>query len=212
MPLVTLPAATPAAAEAVLLPRHEGEQPLPLARLSVATYLQMLATGCWGDQAPELLGGVLLEEQVPADAPYVYLVETLSDLIDERLPDGWYSREEKSFELPESVVAPDLAIVRGSRRDYAQRLPRGENAAVLIEVAVTSQARDRRKAAYYAEAGVPQYVLVDVAARAVTQYQQPTPEGYEQIAGVDAIELTIDEQPLSPIVVADLFAALPTTS
>ena len=82
----------------------------------------------------------------------------------------------------------------------------------MVEVAVTSQSRDRRKATYYGEAGVPVSFLVDVVARTITRYQQPSAAGYENMASVDAIDVEVAGEPVPPITAAMLFDALPPTA
>src|SRR5262249_2303886 len=74
-----------------------------------------------------------------------------------------------------------LAIVRGAPRDYGERHPTGADTILVIEVARTSQAFDRRKASTYARSGVPVYWLIDLVARRLEVRSTPTSDGeYEQ--------------------------------
>lgn len=57
-----------------------------------------------------------------------------------------------------------------------------------MEVAVTTQAIDREKAAICAEAGIPDYWLVDHSRRTVEVYSQPSSPGYESRIIKDANE------------------------
>lgn len=66
-------------------------------------------------------------------------------------------RQEASLQLTDSVPEPDVAVVTGSRQDYDDK---PTTAALVVEVAVTSLAADRAKAALYAEASVGEYWIV----------------------------------------------------
>lgn len=71
-----------------------------------------------------------------------------------------------------SLPEPDLMVVR--------RNPTGgelDDVILAIEVAVTSQAYDRRKARIYAEAGVRELWRLDVPARTVAVQLDPRPDG-----------------------------------
>jgi Uma2 family endonuclease len=78
---------------------------------------------------------------------------------------------------PHSQPEPDLMVLRGSARDYLEKLPTGADAVLVIEIAVTSQNRDRAKAVLYSRAGVPVYWLVDVEARQLEVREGPRPDG-----------------------------------
>ena len=75
-------------------------------------------------------------------------------------------------------------------------LPRTEyptSALLVVEVAQTSQARDRDKARDYAAADVPEYWIVDLAARDVTVHRSP-------MAGIDEeVVAYVDGESVGPI-------------
>lgn len=72
------------------------------------------------------------------------------------------------FNFPE----PDTAVVRGQPRDYMQRTPTADDVLLVVEVTVTSHARDRRKAGTYARARVAEYWMLDVEARTLTVHRE----------------------------------------
>lgn len=74
-----------------------------------------------------------------------------------------------SHGLPE----PDLAVLRGRPRDYLHAHPEGANTILVIEIAKTTQARDRAKAADYARGLVPVYWLLDLDARTLDVHTRP---------------------------------------
>jgi Uma2 family endonuclease len=71
---------------------------------------------------------------------------------------------------------------------------------LVVEVSVSSQAIDRRKALAYARAGVPRHWLVDLPAGVVLAHMEPSDDGYALVtrlegddvldAGVDGVETT----------------------
>src|SRR2546421_5507389 len=77
--------------------------------------------------------------------------------------------------LPDSEPEPDI-ILLGWRDDfYRHALPGAEDVALLIEVANTSLRYDRHvKRSLYAEAGVRDYWIVDLAGEAVAGFQEAT--------------------------------------
>jgi Uma2 family endonuclease len=79
----------------------------------------------------------------------------------------------RPYNLPE----PDLAVVRGSPRDYRDSHPVGRDALLVVEVAQTSQDIDRRKAGIYAAAGVAAYWLIDLPSARLEVHTQPADVG-----------------------------------
>lgn len=68
---------------------------------------------------------------------------------------------------------PDIAVVTGSARDYAQAHP--TDAVLVIEVSDTTLDFDRTtKAAAYAQAGIADYWIVNLVERILEVYRQPT--------------------------------------
>jgi len=91
-----------------------------------------------------------------------------------------FVQEEKPVALSDvSLPEPDVAVVRGTIRAFAAQHPDAGSVLLLAEVADTSLVKDRqRMAALYAEAGVPEYWIVNLAERAVEVYRDPSGEAY----------------------------------
>lgn len=89
--------------------------------------------------------------------------------------------------LPE----PDLAVIRGRSRDYLTRHPAAADALLVIEIAKSSQARDRAKAADYARGGAPIYWLVDLESRRLDLYEGPIAEvgRYRSVSSLSETEM-----------------------
>ena len=77
---------------------------------------------------------------------------------------------------PRHEPEPDGAIVRGLPDDYADHHPGPGDVSCVIEVAETSLLHDRTtKQRIYAEAGIPQYLLVNIPERHIEVYEQASP-------------------------------------
>ncbi|HEX8202679.1 MAG TPA: Uma2 family endonuclease, partial [Isosphaeraceae bacterium] len=95
------------------------------------------------------------------------------------LPTDWFIREEKSVRLGLSWrPEPDIAVVRGPNVRYRARTPQAKDIGLVIEVADVSYAKDRgEKWRGYALAHVPSYWIVNLPARRVEAYGNPTGRG-----------------------------------
>jgi Uma2 family endonuclease len=96
---------------------------------------------------------------------------------------GYWVRQQGPLVLGEdSEPEPDLLIVPGSWQDYRKH-PTAAQVLLLIEVADTTLRTDRgSKAALYAEAGVADYWIVNVRARALEVYRDLGPLSKRQAA------------------------------
>lgn len=145
---------------------------LPIHKLNIETYDQMVASGALEGEPVELLEGLLVEMS-PQVAGHAAVIEELTRRFATaraRL------RVQLPLEIPpDSAPEPDLALI-------TEKPPRGRHprtALLLVEVAVSSHKVDRgTKAKLYARAGIPQYWVVDVPERCIEAHTDPTPDGY----------------------------------
>jgi len=142
----------------------------------------MVEEGILGEDEPvELLDGELLvtPPQGPSHAAIV------SDL-GERLRDVYGPRCHVRAQCPlagaaDSLPEPDLAVVHGKARDFVAKHPTGADVVLVVEVARTSQAIDRRKVRAYATIGVPVYWLLDLTARRLEVRSEPAGDEYRSM-------------------------------
>jgi Uma2 family endonuclease len=131
-------------------------EPTELRRFSAAEVTRMVEEGILRDDEPvELLDGELVVTPPQGPSP----AAVVSDL-DGRLREIYPERCHVRAQCPlggaaDSLPEPDLAVVRGKPRDYVAAHPRGADVVLVVEVAHTSQAIDRRKVRSYARIGVP---------------------------------------------------------
>jgi Uma2 family endonuclease len=70
---------------------------------------------------------------------------------------------------------PDVAVIRGERRDYLERRPAAADIGLVVEVADTSLEQDRGlKKRVYAEARIVIYWIVNLIDRQIEVYTDPT--------------------------------------
>jgi len=146
------------------------------------------------DEPVELLGGalVIVTPQGPEHADAATALRDI--LLDAYRGQRVVVREDKPLALgPSDLPEPDLAVVRGERGTFAARHPRGDEAALVIELARTSLATDRAKATTYATGGVGVFWLVDMQARRLEIHSEPHADGryaaVRVLAADDAAEL-----------------------
>jgi Uma2 family endonuclease len=103
---------------------------------------------------------------------------------------------------------PDLAVLRIRTPSFKVREPYAEDALLVIEVADVSLAYDRTtKLRLYAEAGIPEYWIVDCTAEAVEVYRNPGGDHYLDVARVIApATLTLQAFPDVALALAEIFA------
>ncbi|MDQ3332656.1 MAG: Uma2 family endonuclease, partial [Planctomycetota bacterium] len=127
------------------------------------------------DRRYQLLDGIIFV--MPAMShPHWLALNSLNALLIKRLPDGWCSTCQSPVVTDEfGEPEPDLAILRGALRDYSVK-PTAADTAIVIEVSDTTAGFDRRrKLVAYAEAGIPEYWLINLVDRAVEVRTDPRP-------------------------------------
>lgn len=146
---------------------------LPVHRLDLDTYDQMVESGALEGERVELLQGLIVDmsPQSPAHARVIAM------LTKHFARTRAYLRVQLPLAVPpDSEPEPDVAVV--AEKPSADRHPR--TALLVIEVAVSSHAIDRGvKSQLYARAGVPVYWLIDVPRRVIEVRTRPGADGYE---------------------------------
>lgn len=169
--------------------------PWPVYRFRVAEYQHLAEIGVLTeDDNLELLEGWLVPKMTK-NPLHDSCVDWLDGALEEFLAEGWYCRIQNTLVTEDSCPEPDLVVVRGRPLDYRQRHPTATDCALVIEVADSSVYQDRRKAAIYARAGVPEYWLVNLVDWQLERMTQPSVEGQYQQTSVltvnDAVPLVI---------------------
>jgi Uma2 family endonuclease len=120
----------------------------------------------------ELINGFILEK-IAKSPLHAFVATRLLTTLSEASRESLFIRQQDPLELGASDPEPDLAVVYGRPEDYRLRHPTGDEVALVVEVAISSLALDRKKAEIYAEATIPCYWLVNVEKRCVEVYERP---------------------------------------
>ena len=105
----------------------------------------------------ELIHGFILQKAV-LSPPHSFYVTRAFRLADAATRTGTYARQEQPLTFADSEPEPDVAVVEGRLEDHFETHP--TTARLVVEVALTSESLDRRKAELYAEADILEYWLV----------------------------------------------------
>ncbi|MGH7348721.1 MAG: Uma2 family endonuclease [Candidatus Rokuibacteriota bacterium] len=121
----------------------------------------------------ELLGGQLVVAE-PQGSRHFAAVRAAEEALRAAFGRGWEVRGQGPLALDEeSEPEPDLAVVRGTFRDYQARHP--SRPVLVIEVSESSLALDREhKGSLYARAGLADYWIVNLPERALEVYREPS--------------------------------------
>ncbi|GAB4459816.1 MAG: Uma2 family endonuclease [Armatimonadaceae bacterium] len=167
-----------------------------LRRWSVAEFRKMSDAGIWGSEEHlELIGGQIVQK-MPPSPPHSVCVD-LTRLVLSRVFAGMdmYLRTENPIALPGDYHSePDIAVVIGNPRRYADQFPEPEEIFLLVEVAGTALEYDREvKGEVYAAAGIPEYWIINLRERQVEVFRRPAAGAWSESFLVSA------EGSLSPL-------------
>jgi Uma2 family endonuclease len=87
----------------------------------------------------------------------------------------------------ENEPEPDAAVTVQETKEYLKTgIPPGSEFRLVVEVSDTTLARDRNEKAHlYAQAGIPEYWVINIKARTVIVHRDPVDEEYRNIQTYD---------------------------
>ncbi|OYT69080.1 MAG: hypothetical protein CFK49_12570 [Armatimonadetes bacterium JP3_11] len=135
-----------------------------------------MASGVFApEERLELLAGELIRRE-PVGTQHAVAVTLVSELLTRLTPQNLHVRVQLPLALGEyDEPFPDIAVVAGSPRDYLQEHP--TTAVLVVEIAETSLRTDRDiKGSLYAQAGIPEYWLLNLKERVLEVYRDPAPD------------------------------------
>ncbi|MEJ7797193.1 MAG: Uma2 family endonuclease [Solirubrobacteraceae bacterium] len=148
----------------------------PVHRLSVEDVYRMVEVGVLDENdRVELVEGVLVD-MVPIGPEHDGATAWLTRHFARVESEAWEVRVQSMLLVAGGYLLPDLMLVAPLPRSS---LP--TTAHLVVEIAQTSQARDRDKARIYAAADVSEYWTVDLPARTLIVHRHPLAGVYQEI-------------------------------
>ena len=160
----------------------------------------------------ELIAGEIFQKM-----PHAACAELVSDALRGVFRNIALVRSEHPLVLAtDGEPEPYVAVVRGTIRTYEKHHPTQDDTLLVVEVSDTTLRFDRgRKGAYYAEAAIPEYWIVNLSDRQVEVYRNPHPDAQSEWGfAYDAPIIVGESDTVSPLAlpgtvlhVADLLPA-----
>ena len=173
---------------------------LPEQRLwTRAEYDRLTELGLFEDERLELIEGRIVRK-VSHKSQHATGIRLADKALQTAFPTGYEIRAQLPLALGEySEPEPDVAVVHGSTRDYADKHP--STALLVVEVADSSLNVDRKiKAGLYARCGIQEYWIVNLVDRVLEVYREPVAQA-EQPLGFHygRIATLMPDQSITPL-------------
>lgn len=136
-----------------------------------------------GVRQVELIEGEVYQMS-PVGSKHVFKVMQLGGLLTERLS----KRVLVSIQNPLRIAGnsknsepqPDIVLLEPPIEKYQNRIPEAKDALLVVEVSDSTLEYDQTtKKAVYAQAGIPEYWIVNLIENVLEIYREPTLEGYQ---------------------------------
>jgi Uma2 family endonuclease len=149
------------------------ESELELKRWTRVEYEKLIDQGVFtSDDRIELIDGLLIVAE-PQSAYHYGAIRLVERALTQAFGEGWDIRSQGPIALDDtSEPEPDVAVVRGTLRDYLTAHP--TDPVLVVEVALSSLTLDRRyKSSLYARAGRPEYWILNLVDRVLEVRREP---------------------------------------
>ncbi|NCJ07886.1 Uma2 family endonuclease [Synechococcales cyanobacterium C] len=135
-------------------------------------YHRMADLGLFEGRRVELVEGQVID-MAAMKSPHAVAIDLVDQALKAVFGAGYYIRQQKPLVISDiSEPEPDVAVVPGTIRDYAETHP--TTAVLIVEVADTSLSYDRNiKGSLYAKAGVADYWILNLVKRRLEVRRQP---------------------------------------
>ena len=156
----------------------------------------------------ELIRGEIVKKMAPGKRHRAF-VDNLNQLLVLRLSGRAIVSVQNPVALSDDTEPqPDVQLLRRRQPPYKEQEAWADDTLLVIEVADSSLRYDRStKLAVYAEAGVPEYWVVDCTAESIEVYRRPERDRYldvRRVAGAETIALQAFPDVTLPL--AEIFA------
>jgi Uma2 family endonuclease len=147
--------------------------------MAVHEYEKMAMAGVLDDPRVELIDGYLVKKTGKNPA-HVWTVDAIVEALRTTVS-GWWCRKEDPIRIPDfDEPEPDVALVRGTRDDYRDKIPGPGDLALVVEVSESTLDRDQgEKLTAYARGGIPRYWIVNLVSHQIEEYSDPVLGKYQ---------------------------------
>ena len=152
-------------------------------RFTVDEYMRMAEVGVLdSDDRVELIDGVITE-MAPTGRPHGRRTHRIARMFGRIVPEDVEISIQSTIQLNDhSAPEPDIALLNRRASLDKENIPRAEDILLVVEVAESSLRSDRGpKARRYAQSGIPELWIFDLADGEIEVSRQPTPQGYADI-------------------------------
>ena len=165
-------------------------------RFTVAQFEEMVEAGILTENdRVELLRGEVVEK-IPIGPAHAASVNRLNRLFQLRLGTAAIVAVQNPIQAGDSEPEPDLALLRPRADYYSKATPSGDDVLLVVEVSDTTLETDRTlKCEIYAEAGFPEYWIVNLVENCLEVHRDPSPSG--SYAWTQRLDIESSVAPLS---------------
>ena len=190
--------AAPAAVRPSAAPAPETGANAPM---TADEFLRLKEQGFFGKHRVELRRGVVVLKMATSTMHAKALALVLEALGAYRAPDRFLACQSTVKTALDEAPEPDAFVVRGNKRNAREEIT-PDRMLLVVEVSITSLKDDRtEKARIYAEAGIPDYWIVNPVARQVEIRRDPKEGAYT------SIEIVNDPQRIAPLFAPEISVA-----
>lgn len=171
---------TPSTERNLIIGNFNGQN-LPLRQISVKEYDLMIASGVFDENDKiELLNGAIIKK-MPKGTKHSTINDIVAANFIQILGNQACVRNQNPIWLDEfSEPEPDIVIAKPPINKYFEGHPKPEDILLILEIADSTLDFDRNtKSAAYSNAGIMQYLLLNVQDQAIEDYQKPGVDGYQ---------------------------------
>lgn len=160
---------------------NSNNQPLKLRQITVAEYDLMIESGVFDENDQiELLNGVIIEK-MPKGTKHSSANDRASRVFYRSFGDDVIIRNQNPVWLDEfSELEPDIVLAKNKQDEYEDSHPTPDEILLILEVADSTLGYDRNtKGAAYAQAGIRQYIVLNVQEKTLEDYREPNTDGFQ---------------------------------
>jgi len=145
-----------------------------LFRFTVEQFCKLDESGFFEDRKVELIEGIIHE--MTTNPPHGISADLTGAVLRSIFGVGWLVREMKILDMGRSLLEPDFYVVAGTVRDLL-KTQHPTMAALVVEISDSTLRKDRTiKAHLYAQAGLPDYWIINLVDRQLEVHRNPGPD------------------------------------